>query len=167
MIAGIVRTVYLVKAEGPDIDKTWNTFNAIVAGKTEGDFGIICACAPSLRSCFKYHFGNRSRMGGSTNENSQPSGRSKDQPRPSLNEITPRPEAGKSPALSEEILMSARLSDVEAARFREDDWFSIEQGSPTSESAWIVHAEGAEGSRHIVDAMRPQSWLKGKESARR
>ncbi|KIW06061.1 uncharacterized protein PV09_03234 [Verruconis gallopava] len=57
VIAGTVRTVYLVKAEGPDIDKTWNIFNVIIAGTTEGDFGIMCACAPSLKSAFSYHFG--------------------------------------------------------------------------------------------------------------
>jgi hypothetical protein len=69
-----VRTIYLVKAEGPDIDKTWNTFDVIIAGKTEGDFGIICACAPSLRSCFKYHFGNRSKMIGTGSEAAGQSG---------------------------------------------------------------------------------------------
>jgi hypothetical protein len=69
-----VRTVYLVKAEGPDIDKTWNTVNVIIAGKTEGDFGIICACAPSLRSAFQYHFcGHGATNGSGSGATGQPS----------------------------------------------------------------------------------------------
>jgi hypothetical protein len=56
VIAGIVRTYYLGKAEGSNPDKTWIAFNVFVAGIAEGNVAIICACAPSLKSFFGVFF---------------------------------------------------------------------------------------------------------------
>jgi len=48
--AGIVRTVYFAKMQDNSyIDKTWIGFNVYVSGIAEGNIGIVCACAPSLR----------------------------------------------------------------------------------------------------------------------
>jgi hypothetical protein len=56
VLAGIVRTIYLGQAYGSNPDKSWLTFNVVAAGTAEGYVGIICACAPSLRSCFRNYF---------------------------------------------------------------------------------------------------------------
>ena len=53
VIAGIVRTIYLVRIETNDPDKSWNGFNVFVAGIAELNLGIICACAPSLKYLFQ------------------------------------------------------------------------------------------------------------------
>ncbi len=121
MVAGCVRTVYLVKAEGPDIDKTWNTFNVIIAGKTEGDFGIICACAPSLRSAFKYHFYGHGTTGGSgsgttgessnsrsTDINTAPQASSNGHRNKAIQKLWTQP--WSSPTMTEEFLMHERVA---------------------------------------------------------
>ena len=52
-MAGIFRTVYLQRTVDPLIlDKTWETFNAFVAGAAETELALICACAPSLNRLF-------------------------------------------------------------------------------------------------------------------
>lgn len=56
VIAGIVRTIYLREASGSNPDKTWMAFNVMVAGTVEGNIGIVCACAPSLRSIYRSFF---------------------------------------------------------------------------------------------------------------
>ncbi|QDS67865.1 hypothetical protein FKW77_007831 [Venturia effusa] len=56
VISGIVRTIQLSKVQGFDFDKTWLGFNVFVAGIAEGNIGIICACAPSIKSCFRAYF---------------------------------------------------------------------------------------------------------------
>jgi len=56
VIAGIVRTAYLSQVQSLSVDKTWLGFNVFVAGIAEGNLGIICACAPSLKSCFRVYF---------------------------------------------------------------------------------------------------------------
>ena len=66
VVAGIVRTVYLSKVESDDIDKTWNSFNVFVAGMAEENVAIICACAPSLKSCFRNFFKDRFTTKGSS-----------------------------------------------------------------------------------------------------
>jgi hypothetical protein len=66
VVAGIVRTVYLAKIESDDIDKTWNSFNLFVAGMAEGDLAIICASAPSLKSCFRNFFNDHFTTKGGT-----------------------------------------------------------------------------------------------------
>lgn len=56
--AGITRVIYLGRFIGPDIDKTRLAFNAVVAGAAESCIGVACACAPSLRACFRSYFGD-------------------------------------------------------------------------------------------------------------
>ena len=70
MAAGIVRTVYLSKVESDDIDKTWNSFNVFVAGMAEENVAIICASAPSLKSCFRNFFKDTFTTRGSSYGNS-------------------------------------------------------------------------------------------------
>jgi len=71
VIAGIVRTIYLAQLQSSNLDKTWLSFNVLAAGIAEGNIGIICACAPSLKSCFRSFFRDhistmRSKTAGST-----------------------------------------------------------------------------------------------------
>jgi len=61
----IIRTYYLVQFSGDYLDKTWLGFNVIIAGMTEIEVGIMCACAPSIRSLFRSYFADRS-INGST-----------------------------------------------------------------------------------------------------
>jgi hypothetical protein len=56
VIAGIVRTVYLSQVQSSNFDKTWLGFNVFAAGIAEGNVAIVCACAPSLKSCFRGFF---------------------------------------------------------------------------------------------------------------
>jgi hypothetical protein len=56
VIAGIVRTIFLCQVDSSNPDKTWLGFTVIAAGTIEGNLAIICACAPSLRSCFRNFF---------------------------------------------------------------------------------------------------------------
>ncbi|KAE9987502.1 hypothetical protein EG328_002487 [Venturia inaequalis] len=56
VIAGIVRTIHLSKVQGFALDKTWLGFNVFVAAIAEGNLGIICACAPSIKSLFRAYF---------------------------------------------------------------------------------------------------------------
>lgn len=65
--AGIVRVVYLCRISGPDIDKTRLAYNAIVAGTAESCVGVACACAPSLKACFRTFFRDNTSK---TNSNS-------------------------------------------------------------------------------------------------
>jgi hypothetical protein len=58
VVAGIVRTIFLGQVYSSNPDKTWLGFTVIVAGTIEGNLAIICACAPSLRSCFRNFFRN-------------------------------------------------------------------------------------------------------------
>ncbi|TID16456.1 hypothetical protein E6O75_ATG11574 [Venturia nashicola] len=60
VIAGVIRTIQLSKVQGFDFDKTWLGFNVFVAGIAEGNIGIICACAPSIKSCFRAYFRDHS-----------------------------------------------------------------------------------------------------------
>jgi hypothetical protein len=65
VVAGIVRTVYLREVYGDNPDKTWLGFTVIVAGTIEGHLAIVCACAPSLKSCFRNFFHGNLSTGGS------------------------------------------------------------------------------------------------------
>jgi hypothetical protein len=62
-VPSVFRLMYLVRAAQPNADRTWNAFNALIAGKTEGDIGIICACAPCLHVFFKHFFRDEERRG--------------------------------------------------------------------------------------------------------
>lgn len=55
-MAGIIRTIHLSNVQGSNFDKTWLGFNVFAAGIAEGNIGIICACAPSIKSCFRAYF---------------------------------------------------------------------------------------------------------------
>jgi hypothetical protein len=57
VIAGIIRAIFLVRIEDHNLpDKTWLIFNTVAAGVSESYIGIACACAPSLKSCFRSFF---------------------------------------------------------------------------------------------------------------
>jgi hypothetical protein len=57
VIAGIIRAIFLVRIEDHNLpDKTWLIFNTVAAGAAESYIGIACACAPSLKSCFRSFF---------------------------------------------------------------------------------------------------------------
>jgi hypothetical protein len=56
VVAGIVRTIYLNLATGPKPDKSWNIFSVWAASLAEANLGIMCACAPSLKSVFGKFF---------------------------------------------------------------------------------------------------------------
>jgi hypothetical protein len=47
------------------MDVTWAAFTVFAAGIAEGNVAIICACAPSLKSCFRTFFQDLSNMTGS------------------------------------------------------------------------------------------------------
>jgi len=54
------------------VDKTWLGFNVFAAGTAEGNIGIICACAPSLKSCFRVYFKDHFTALGSTIRSKSP-----------------------------------------------------------------------------------------------
>lgn len=55
--AGIVRTIFLTKIlDGKSFDLSWIGFETFAAAFAETQIGIICACAPSLKSIFARYF---------------------------------------------------------------------------------------------------------------
>ena len=54
----IVRISYLAQIGFLGTDASYIAFNAIAASIAEGSIAVICACAPSLRSCFRVYFKN-------------------------------------------------------------------------------------------------------------
>jgi len=56
VIAGCVRTFYLSEATSKKPDKSWNVFSVWAASIAEANVGIMCACAPSLKSIFGKFF---------------------------------------------------------------------------------------------------------------
>ena len=59
VVPSAFRLIYLVRAAQPDADRLWQSYQALISGKTEGDVGIICACAPSLNIFFRRFFRDR------------------------------------------------------------------------------------------------------------
>lgn len=63
--AGIVRTYYISRALFQTYDETWDGYPAWISGAIELDLGLICACAPALRTLFSTYFPNFGSKAGS------------------------------------------------------------------------------------------------------
>lgn len=57
-IAGIVRTYYIWRALIDTYDESWYTYPLWIAAAVEIDLGLLCACAPALRTLFTTYFPN-------------------------------------------------------------------------------------------------------------
>ncbi|GAB1738464.1 hypothetical protein NU219Hw_g3270t1 [Hortaea werneckii] len=54
IVAGIVRTYYIWKGLMDTYDETWYAYPLWIAAAVEIDVGVICACAPALKTLFHF-----------------------------------------------------------------------------------------------------------------
>ncbi|KAI7537592.1 hypothetical protein KC331_g10845 [Hortaea werneckii] len=54
IVAGIVRTFYIWKGLMDTYDETWYAYPLWIAAAVEIDVGVICACAPALKTLFHF-----------------------------------------------------------------------------------------------------------------
>ncbi|KAI6849304.1 hypothetical protein KC327_g772 [Hortaea werneckii] len=70
IVAGIVRTYYIWKGLMDTYDATWYAYPLWIAAAVEIDVGVICACAPALKTLF--HFSSSNTQGYYSREPSGP-----------------------------------------------------------------------------------------------